>query len=99
MQKIGNELGLQPSSLETIDTGLHRFVNEELNLHVKTNKGFEKVPVIWLGAERSYQIKHKKELRDSGLSEGTIRLSIGLENSSDLIDDLKFALKKSHYSK
>ena len=41
----------------------------------------------------------KKELKDSGLSEGTIRLSIGLENSSDLIDDLKFALKKSHYSK
>ena len=41
----------------------------------------------------------KKELKDSGLSEGTIRLSIGLENSSDLIDDLKFSLKKSHQSK
>jgi len=65
MQKIGNEIALQPSSLETIDLGLFRFVDEELNLHVKTNKGFEKVPLVWLGAERSYQIKNNKELRDS----------------------------------
>lgn len=65
MQKIGNELALQPSSLETIDLGLFRFVDEQLNLHTRTNKGFEKVPVIWLGSERSYQIKNNKELRDS----------------------------------
>lgn len=65
MQKIGNEIGIQPSSLESIDTGLFNYINEELDLHVKTNKGYEKVPVIWLGAERSYQIKHNKELRDS----------------------------------
>tara|TARA_R100000030_G_scaffold5905_3_gene4009 strand:- start:6950 stop:7795 length:846 start_codon:yes stop_codon:yes gene_type:complete len=65
MQKINNELALQPSSLEVVDTGLFRFINEELNLHTKTNKGLEKVPVIWLGAERSYQIKNNKELRDS----------------------------------
>jgi hypothetical protein len=65
MQKIGNELALQPSSLETIDVGLFKYVDENLNLHTKTNKGFEKVAVIWLGAERSYQIKNNKELRDS----------------------------------
>ena len=80
MQKIGNEIALQPSSLETIDLGLSRFVDEELNLHVKTNKGFEKVPLVWLGAERSYQIKNNKELRDSV---GKLRLpviSINREN-------------------
>ena len=80
MQKIGNELALQASSLETIDTGLFRYIDEELNLHTKTNKGYEKVPVIWLGAERSYQIKNKKELRDSV---GKLRLpliSINREN-------------------
>ena len=65
MQKIGNELALQPSSLETIDTGLFRYVDETLNLQTITNKGLQKVPVIWLGAERSYQIKHNKELRDN----------------------------------
>jgi hypothetical protein len=36
-----------------------------LNLYTKTNKGFQKVPVIWLGSERSYQIKNNKELRDN----------------------------------
>tara|TARA_R110001592_G_scaffold125784_3_gene336080 strand:- start:7886 stop:8731 length:846 start_codon:yes stop_codon:yes gene_type:complete len=65
MQKIGNELALQPSSLETIDMGLFRYVDETLNLQTITNKGLQKVPVIWLGAERSYQIKHNKELRDN----------------------------------
>lgn len=65
MQKIGNELATQPSSLETIDTGLFRYVDEILNLYTKTNKGFQKVPVIWLGSERSYQIKNNKELRDN----------------------------------
>tara|TARA_R100000030_G_scaffold98089_1_gene87667 strand:+ start:178 stop:1023 length:846 start_codon:yes stop_codon:yes gene_type:complete len=73
MQKIGNELGTQPSSLETIDTGLFRFVNETLDLYTKTNKGVEKVPVVWLGAERSYQIKNNKELRDKV---GKLRLPI-----------------------
>jgi len=61
MQKIGNELALQPSSLETIDVGLFKYVDENLNLHTKTNKGFEKVAVIWLGAERSYQIKNNTQ--------------------------------------
>lgn len=65
MQKINNELALQPSSLETIDLGLFRYVDETMNLHTTTNKGYKKVPIVWLGAERSYQIKHNKELRDS----------------------------------
>ena len=80
MQRINNELALQPSSLEIVDTGLFRFVNEELNLQTRTNKGYEKVPIIWLGAERSYQIKNNKELRDSV---GKLRLpliSINREN-------------------
>jgi len=73
MQKIKNEIALQPSSLETIDTGLFLYVNETLDLHTKTNKGYEKVPVIWLGAERAYQIKNNKELRDSV---GKLRLPV-----------------------
>ena len=32
-------------------------------------------------------------LRQSGIGPGTIRLSIGLEDSDDLLDDLKKALK------
>ena len=65
MQKINDEIALNPSNLETIDLGLFKYVDETLNLHTTTNKGYEKVPIIWLGAERSYQIKHNKELRDA----------------------------------
>ena len=34
-------------------------------------------------------------LRDSGISEGLVRLSVGIEDSQDLIDDLATALKAS----
>ena len=53
-----------PSSLETIDGAVLDYVNESLNIFVETNEGFKKVPVLWVTAERSYQIKHSKELRD-----------------------------------
>ena len=53
-----------PSSLETIDKAVYSFVNEILNPHTTTNKGLSKVPVLWLGTERPYQIKHDKNLRD-----------------------------------
>jgi len=37
-------------------------------------------------------------LQSAGISSGTIRLSVGIENSSDLIDDLSQALKISQKS-
>jgi len=58
------EIEFQPSGLETIDGAMLKFVDEELNLSVTTNEGFKKVPVIWVSAERAYQIKHNKEIRD-----------------------------------
>mgnify|MGYP003111992296 CR=1 FL=1 len=58
------EVEIAPSSLETIDGAMLRFVDEELNLSVTTNEGFKKVPVLWVTAERAYQIKHNKDLRD-----------------------------------
>jgi len=98
MQKINDEIGLNPSSLETIDTGLHRFIDEKLNLHTKTNKGFEKVPVIWLGAERSYQIKHNKLLRDKV---GKLILPIISINREDFQLDTGFqgAIKPNLYER
>lgn len=55
---------MMPSTLEDIDTALYDYINKTLNIHSTNNKGFEKVPVIWVSAERSYQIKHDKGLRD-----------------------------------
>ena len=59
-----SEIPSVPSTLENIDTAVFRFVDEVLNPQAQTNKGIEKVKVLWLGSERSYQIKNNKELRD-----------------------------------
>jgi hypothetical protein len=53
------------SSLETIDKAVLKYVNERLDISVDTNEGFKKVPVLWVTAERAYQLKHNKDLRDS----------------------------------
>mgnify|MGYP003642973556 FL=1 len=58
------EIELQPSTIETIDRALFEFVDNELDIFCTTNKGFKKVPFIWAGAERAFQIKHNRELRD-----------------------------------
>lgn len=60
-----HEIEFMPSSLETIDGALLRFIDEDLNLSTTTNEGFKKVPVLWVTAERAYQLKHNKDLRDS----------------------------------
>jgi len=58
------EIELQPSTIETIDRALFEFIENDLDIFCTTNKGFKKVPFIWAGAERAYQIKHNRELRD-----------------------------------
>ncbi len=58
------EIDFAPSTLETIDGAMLRFIDEDLNLSTQSNKGFNKVPVLWVSAERAYQIKHNKDLRD-----------------------------------
>tara|TARA_R110000824_G_scaffold77260_2_gene195464 strand:+ start:1296 stop:2240 length:945 start_codon:yes stop_codon:yes gene_type:complete len=81
------EIEFMPSSLETIDGAMLKFIDEELNLSVTTNEGFKKVPVLWVTAERAYQIKHNKELRDS---EETLILPLISVNRSSVTKDPKF---------
>ena len=61
--RANNEIS-HPSTLENIDTAIYRFVDETLNPHTRTNAGIEKVNVLWMGTERTFQIKNNKELRD-----------------------------------
>jgi hypothetical protein len=63
-ENILREISMMPSSIETIDIAMFNYLNETLNLHTNTNKGFKKVPVVWVANERSNQIKNRKELRD-----------------------------------
>ena len=59
------EISFMPSTLETIDRALFDYIDDKMNVFCSTNKGFKKIPFIWVGAERAYQIKHNKDLRDT----------------------------------
>jgi len=54
---------LAGSSLEDIDTAIYNHINDQYNIYVDTNKGFEKVPVVYSLPERAYQIKNDPTLR------------------------------------
>ncbi len=53
-----------PSTLETIDAAVVEHIKNKLNLFATTNKGWKKVPVLWVAPERTYQRKKNKDLRD-----------------------------------
>jgi hypothetical protein len=55
---------IYPSTIEDIDTAVHEYV-KSLNIHVPSNKGRKEVPVTWVSAERSFQVKDNPDLRDS----------------------------------
>ncbi len=75
------------STIETIDTAFYDWVDNSLNISVNTNGGWTKVPVLWLTAERAYQIKNDKELRDSV---GKLKLPLITINRSSISKDPKF---------
>jgi len=78
------EIEIMPSTLETIDGAMMRFIDEELNLYATTNSGFKKTPVIWVSAERAYQLKHNKDLRDT---EQTLILPLITVNRASVTKD------------
>tara|TARA_R110000782_G_scaffold177009_1_gene267954 strand:+ start:1291 stop:2139 length:849 start_codon:yes stop_codon:yes gene_type:complete len=55
---------LSPSTLETVDFALYNWLNEKLNIYTDSNEGRRKVPIIWITAERAFQVKNDKELRE-----------------------------------
>lgn len=58
-----HDIKFEPSTLENIDTAFYRYV-DNLKISVLTNEGWKIVPVIWQGAEKAFQIKNDKEIRD-----------------------------------
>lgn len=61
---LANKLHFEPSTIETIDRAMLNYI-KSLNLFVDSNQGWRKVPVLWGTAERSFQVKENKEVRDS----------------------------------
>jgi len=86
-QKL-QEIEFMASSLETIDRAFYKFIDEEIKLFATTSEGFKKVPVLWVTAERSYQIKawNNKELRDT---EQTLILPLVTVHRSAVVKDPK----------
>ena len=81
------EIPFMPSTLETVDYALYNWLNDELDLHTTTQDGYEKVPVIWASAERSFQVKRDREQRDQ---DGTLVLPlITIERTSVVKDPTK----------
>lgn len=58
------QIPFEPSTLENIDQAVYNFVNEDLNISTRTNKGFKKVPVIWQGSERAWYTKKDPRTND-----------------------------------
>jgi len=58
-------LPLSPSKLETIDYAVYDWLNDKINVHLLSHEGYKKVPIIWTSAERAFQSKNNKDLRDS----------------------------------
>ena len=84
-QEVVQDLNFAPSTLETIDYAIYDYLNETLALRTITNEGLKQVPIIWASAERSFQVKNKKELRDS---EGAIILPVITLERSSVVKDL-----------
>jgi len=81
------EISFMPSTLETIDRALFEWLDDELNIFATTNKGWKKVPIIWAGTERSYQIKRDKDLRDST---GVLKLPAITLSRESVVKDSNF---------
>ena len=62
--QLSSSYSLAPSTLEDIDYALYNYINDELDVYTDTNRGFEKVPVLYSIPERAYQIKNDPTLRD-----------------------------------
>jgi len=81
------EIVFMPSTIETIDQAIFKYVDEIMNLHTTTNKGWIKVPVVWVGTERSHQIKNNRELRDK---KGALKFPIITIERTSMVKDPSF---------
>ena len=67
------------------------------NVHLAShlaNVGDAKTLIIH-PASTTHQQMSKKSLEKAGIKENLIRISVGLEDSSDIIEDLKYAIRMS----
>ena len=81
------EIVFMPSTIETIDQAVYKYIDESLDLHSNTNKGWKKTPVIWVAHERSHQIKNNRDFRDN---QGVLKLPLITLERSSMVKDPAF---------
>lgn len=59
------EVTFQSSTIETIDLAFYNWINYEMDLSTTYTEGWKKVPITWISAERTHQLKNNKDIRDS----------------------------------
>tara|TARA_R110000824_G_scaffold5670_9_gene26122 strand:+ start:50987 stop:51886 length:900 start_codon:yes stop_codon:yes gene_type:complete len=74
-----------PSDFDNIDSALYEYVKNK-NIFATTNKGWKQVPVVWVSAERAYQLKHNKDLRNK---EGVFTLPVIAIERTNIAKDLQ----------
>jgi hypothetical protein len=78
---------MMPSTLETIDMGFYNHINDVFDISATTNEGWKKVPVIWVGAERAFQVKNDLRLRTT---DGQIILPVITIEKTSMVKDPTF---------
>ena len=63
-EQLVSRVPLIPSTLEDIDFAMYNHVNDKMNIHCDTNKGFKKIPVIFATADRAFHAKNNKDAHD-----------------------------------
>ena len=59
------EIDLAQSTLEDFDYAVYNWLNEQMDIHTTTNRGWKKVPVLWVAGEKVHQSKKDQRLRDT----------------------------------
>ena len=65
-ETVHTSIPIRPSTLETIDFAIFNHIKENLNIHVDTNEGYKRVPVIFQTQERPVMVKKSPDLREAG---------------------------------
>lgn len=59
-----DEIPFKLSSIENVDAALIEWLDEQMKIYSDIYSGWKEIPVLWVSAERSVQIKKDKGLRD-----------------------------------
>ena len=78
------EIPFQPSTIETFDRAIFKWLEQEMDIFCTTNNGWEKVPTIWASAERAFMSKNNREYRDT--EGGIVFPAITIERTSMVKD-------------